>query len=474
MKILLTEIAAIRTLPFARARGHLMSDVDRRDTNLAHLHPAFRQRAVAVRDELKAAGIPFEIFEAYRSPDRQRYLYAQGRTRPGGKVTFVGPWGSYHQYGLAADFVLRIHGNWSWEERGAYAPHWRRLQEVGQAHGLEALDFERPHLQLAGITSTGLYRGQYPADGDSSWADHLEASIVGWRGMPGSPPLPGLLPLRPPVIQPVEGVVDLSDAPRPGVRDWHSHSGGREWRCDARGVYVRDFASGHEPLRTAGDPKTTRAIWRLFGEEIAAAARKQGIAPELIVMTIATETGFLRQYGFTGMHSFRWEPHVKVTDVSPPVVGDYSAGPMQTLASTARWVIRKRSLEYEPFVVAPVYRFQPAPPTAHALYVAKTSIDIGTAVIKQRWTATDDDPILVAAAYNAGSIRESTANAWRLRSYGDHLNRAAAWYGDACAVLAESRASNGRRQLASTAGTAAAGETRNPQRTARGATITAM
>jgi hypothetical protein len=50
------------------------------------------------------------------------------------------------------------------------------------------------------------------------------------------------------------------------------------------------------------------------------------------------------------------------------------------------------------------------------------------------------DPVLVAAAYNAGSLRKetATANPWRLRCYplntGKHISRFVEWYGDACAV----------------------------------------
>jgi peptidoglycan L-alanyl-D-glutamate endopeptidase CwlK len=167
------------------------------------------------------------------------------------------------------------------------------------------------------------------------------------------------------------------------------------------------------------------------------ASEKYDVPLALIMMVIATETAFARRFGFTGPITFRWEKHVKVEDVSPPIWGDYSAGPMQTLATTARWVIRQQGLEYDPFRVAPVFEEQPEPPEELPLYNPEVNIDIGTAEIQQRWTKTGDDPILVAAAYNAGGCYKSTENPWHLRSHGDHLDRAARWYGDACAVLKE-------------------------------------
>jgi peptidoglycan L-alanyl-D-glutamate endopeptidase CwlK len=305
---------------------------------------------------------------------------------------------------------------------------------------LRPLSFEQPHLEMVGAPMEDLQAGRYPTDGDLSWAENLEAAIISWTGTPAAPPVPSIVPGRPAIEEAREESVNLAEITASGSQDWHSRFGGIEWRYDERGVYLRATAGGREPLRTPGEPLTCRAIWRLFAEHILAAARKYGVAPELIMMTIATETAFAVRYGFTGPHTFRWEPNVEVTDVNPPIYGDYSAGPMQTLATTARWIIRQQHLPYDPFVVAPVYRSRPSPPETHPLYDPARNIDIGTAEIKQRWSATGDDPILVAAAFNAGGLYRNNQNQWHLRSYGDHLDRAAKWYGDACAVLAELRA----------------------------------
>ncbi|RWO49220.1 hypothetical protein [Mesorhizobium sp.] len=111
---------------------------------------------------------------------------------------------------------------------------------------------------------------------------------------------------------------------------------------------------------------------------------------------------------------------------------------MQTLATTARWVIEAQSLPFHKFNVAPVYRTRPIPPSAeHPLYDPAINIEIGTAEIKQRWAVTGADPILVAAAFNSGGVYEAQSDRWHLRSHGNHLDRAAQWFGDACAVLKE-------------------------------------
>ena len=62
-----------------------------RDANMARLHPAARRAVTNIIADLQAADLPFRVFEACRTPQRQAYLYAQGRSRPGPKVKWVKP-----------------------------------------------------------------------------------------------------------------------------------------------------------------------------------------------------------------------------------------------------------------------------------------------------------------------------------------------------------------------------------------------
>jgi peptidoglycan L-alanyl-D-glutamate endopeptidase CwlK len=77
--------------------------------------------------------------------------------------------------------------------------------------------------------------------------------------------------------------------------------------------------------------------------------------------------------------------------------------------------------------------------SAELLYAGGPNIDIGTAEIRSRMAKTGLDPILIAAAYNAGGIYESEQNEWHLRSAHDHLDRASKWFGDACFILSAFR-----------------------------------
>ena len=182
-----------------------MSNSTARDGDISRLHPAIRDKVQKIRDQLNAEGIPFEVFEAFRTPELQAHIFAQGRTRPGDKVTWVGPWGSIHQYGLAVDFVLKDrNGNWSWDDKGAKAKHWTRMHELAEENGLEPLRkpdgrlIEKPHIQLVGVSAEEMRAGRYPDGGDTVWAEHLATLIDNWEDG-GAPPKPDIAPRRPPI-----------------------------------------------------------------------------------------------------------------------------------------------------------------------------------------------------------------------------------------------------------------------------------
>jgi hypothetical protein len=146
------------------------------------------------------------LFEGYRTPERQRYLYSKGRTRPGPRVSNAKPWQSLHQYGVAGDFVLYLDGGWSWSTSGIHGRWWDRLHELGTQVGLRPLTWEKPHLQLEGVALSDLRNGRYPEGGDQGWAENLEDAIVAWSGSPAAPPAPTIVADRPPLDEAEEGI----------------------------------------------------------------------------------------------------------------------------------------------------------------------------------------------------------------------------------------------------------------------------
>ncbi len=172
-----------------------------RDTFL--LHPVFLTSVNEVLHQMELDRIPFRVFEGYRSPARQAYLYTQGRTRPGNKVTNAQAWQSFHQYGLAVDFALFLANKWTWDASGEFADCWHHLHEVGEFYGLRHLDFEQPHLQLDGVELVDLRAAVFPSGGSPEWWANLDASIRGWNSSPAAPRAAVIGPVVDPVVDPV-------------------------------------------------------------------------------------------------------------------------------------------------------------------------------------------------------------------------------------------------------------------------------
>ncbi len=155
--------------------------------------------------------MPFRLFEGFRSPQRQQHLYSQGRTRPGSIVSRARPWQSFHQYGVAGDFVLYERGRWSWDTTGERGEWWDRLHVLGREVGLKPLSFEKPHLQIDGLARVRLQAGIYPPAGDDGWAQNLASAIESWTGDPASPPFPQSVQDRPPLDPGANGGAPLAE-----------------------------------------------------------------------------------------------------------------------------------------------------------------------------------------------------------------------------------------------------------------------
>jgi len=82
-----------------------------------------------LHDLASKKGIAFKVIEGYRSQARQNELYAQGRTKPGKKVTWTTH--SKHTSGRAFDVMMLKNGKGTWDYK-----EYLELGKLGKSIGL--------------------------------------------------------------------------------------------------------------------------------------------------------------------------------------------------------------------------------------------------------------------------------------------------------------------------------------------------
>ena len=105
--------------------------------DIKDLHPKVQVLANKFIDACDKAGIDILITSTYRDFESQNALYAQGRTKPGNKVTNARGGESWHNYKLAFDVVPLRGGKPVWNTSGADLSLWQQVGSIGESVGLE-------------------------------------------------------------------------------------------------------------------------------------------------------------------------------------------------------------------------------------------------------------------------------------------------------------------------------------------------
>jgi peptidoglycan L-alanyl-D-glutamate endopeptidase CwlK len=142
-----------------------ISTVDpRSEKTIAMLLPEVRPMARMLVQKAAANGIEIKVISGLRSYEEQDALYAQGRSRPGNKVTNARGGFSNHNFGIAFDI-----GVFQGTRYLADSPKYRAVGVLGQELGLEwggnwTSIVDQPHFQLRPTWAVGLPEREMLAD----------------------------------------------------------------------------------------------------------------------------------------------------------------------------------------------------------------------------------------------------------------------------------------------------------------------
>ena len=125
--------------------------------DITKLHPTLQAKIKQLQDACTKAGLKIGIGECTRTIAEQDALYAQGRTKPGNKVTNAkgSSYSSMHQWGVAFDFY-RNDGKGTYEDKDKF---FSKVGKIGVGLGLEwggnwKSPVDKPHFQLPDWGST--------------------------------------------------------------------------------------------------------------------------------------------------------------------------------------------------------------------------------------------------------------------------------------------------------------------------------
>ncbi|WP_425203575.1 peptidoglycan-binding protein [Priestia megaterium] len=139
--------------------------LDRSDLKLKGVHGTIRDMSLELIKKAYNQKIYVVITQGFRSIAEQNALYAQGRTRPGSIVTNARGGYSFHNYGLAVDFVLLNESKQPvWNVNDKWMSVVRMATGMGFSAGAHWSSFkDYPHLELTfGLSLAQLRAGKKP------------------------------------------------------------------------------------------------------------------------------------------------------------------------------------------------------------------------------------------------------------------------------------------------------------------------
>jgi peptidoglycan L-alanyl-D-glutamate endopeptidase CwlK len=133
--------------------------------SLDDLDPDTKAMAERLVDVCAQNGIRIIITSTFRDRASQDDIYAQGRTKPGMKVTNAQGGRSFHQYRCAFDFCpLDMKGNPSWNDLALFKTVGAIGKQIGLKWGGDFKSFvDMPHFQHDRGQTLAQWSAKYPA-----------------------------------------------------------------------------------------------------------------------------------------------------------------------------------------------------------------------------------------------------------------------------------------------------------------------
>lgn len=211
-----------------------------------------------------------------------------------------------------------------------------------------------------------------------------------------------------------ENVIDAAIAglTRPHLR----FAGSVTWELTPTGVSVGGAAPEMAGRATVADALDA------FGDVFRRVAVEEDVPLELLIATACTESLGGARSAEAARTATRLEPGFISVETTPHKV---SVGLMQTLVSTAREVMKDRTI------------------SAERLQDPLLSVRAGTGYIRRQGGLTRFDPPCVACAYNSGGIyfQDGVQNRWKMRQYpigtGHHADRFVRFFNACIAAFAQ-------------------------------------
>lgn len=139
------------------------------------MHPVVAEKSRELVAAASEIGIDIVITDSFRSFDEQNSLHRQGRNTEGSIVTYAEGGESYHNYGLAIDFALKLDdGSVVWDidldDNDNGRSDWFEVADIGKDLGFDwGGDWnsfkDYPHLEMTfGLSIRELKKGWRPED----------------------------------------------------------------------------------------------------------------------------------------------------------------------------------------------------------------------------------------------------------------------------------------------------------------------